>query len=113
MQKGDSPGQRGNLVTILEERREEIKAACRRHRVRSLHAFGSALGEGFSTTSDIDLLVEFETLDSYARVDAYFGLRDDLRVILGREVDLVVSGAVRNPYIAQEIDQSKQMLYAA
>ncbi len=44
--------------------------------------------------------------------DAYFGLLDALRDLLG-EVDLVMVDAVKNPYIAREIERTKQLLYAA
>ena len=46
------------------------------------------------------------------KVDAYFGLLDELRALLGR-VDLVMVGALKNPYIAQAVDREKQLLYAA
>jgi predicted nucleotidyltransferase len=96
------------VVDYLQTKRTAIVAASERHAVLRLDAFGSALrGE-----SDIDLLVEFEPLESYALVDAYFGLLDELRSLLG-EVDLVMVGAVKNPYIARAIEREKQLLYAA
>ena len=102
------------MTAVLEDRQQAIEVACRRHGVDQLHVFGSALRDDFSTEeSDIDLLVEFGSMEAYARVDAYFGLLDELREIFGRDVDLVVAGAVRNPYIAQDIEKTKQMLYAA
>ena len=78
-----------------------------------LEAFGSSLREDFVPgESDVDLLVEFEPLESYSLVDAYFGLLDELRSLLGA-VDLVMIGAVKNPYIARAIEREKQLLYAA
>jgi predicted nucleotidyltransferase len=62
--------------------------------------------------SDIDLLVEFQPDESYALVDAYYGLLDELRGLLGN-VDLVMVGAVKNPYIARAIDRDKRLVYAA
>jgi len=74
----------------------------------------SALRDDFHPEeSDVDLLVEFAPMEGYARVDAYFGLLEDLRDILGRKVDLVMSGAVKNRYIVRDIEKTKQMLYAA
>ena len=76
--------------------------------------FGSALREDFKLEeSDLDLLVEFKPMEPYARVDAYFGIRDDLKALLNREIDLVMVGAVKNPYISREIERTKQLLYAA
>ena len=52
-------------------------------------------------------------MEGYARVDAYFGLLEELRGILGRKIDLVMSGAVKNRYIVRDIEKTRQMLYAA
>ena len=49
-------------------------------------------------------------MESYARVDSYFGMRNELRALLKREIDLVMVGAVKNPYIAREIERTKQLL---
>ena len=102
------------MTKLLENKREAIAEACRRYGVKRLEAFGSALRDDFRPgESDVDLLVEFGPMEGYARVDAYFGLLDELRRILGEEVDLVVSGAVKNQYIVRDIERTKQMLYAA
>ena len=101
------------MVEPLQSNRPAIAAACARHSVVRLEAFGSALRDDFVPgQSDVDLLVEFAPLESYALVDAYFGLLDELRSFLG-EVDLVMVGAVKNPYIARAIEREKQLLYAA
>jgi predicted nucleotidyltransferase len=82
--------------------------------VARLDVFGSALRHDFVPgKSDIDLLVELAQMDPYARVDAYFDLLDDFRGILGTEVDLVMVDAVKNRYIAADIERTKQALYAA
>ncbi|HTP34074.1 MAG TPA: nucleotidyltransferase domain-containing protein [Candidatus Acidoferrales bacterium] len=87
---------------------------CARYGVNRLEAFGSALRDDFRPDeSDLDLLVEFAPMAPYARVDAYFGLRDELQVLLGQEIDLVMTGAVKNPYLARNIESTKQLLYAA
>lgn len=101
------------MYEALHNKHEAIAAACARHSVVRLEAFGSALRDDYeSGRSDVDLLVEFEPLQSYALVDAYFGLLDELRSLLGY-VDLVMVGAVKNPYIARAIEREKQLLYAA
>jgi predicted nucleotidyltransferase len=38
----------------------QLAAFCSQHGIRRLAAFGSVLGQGFDSESDIDLLVEFE-----------------------------------------------------
>ena len=102
------------MIRLLESKREAIAEVCARYGVRRLHAFGSAPGEDFrSDESDLDLLVEFAPMESYARVDAYFGMLDELRLLFNREIDLVMVGAIKNPYIARDIERTKQLLYAA
>jgi predicted nucleotidyltransferase len=79
-----------------------------------LDVFGSVLRADFRPgQSDVDLLVEFAPRDPYELADAYFDMLDDLRALLGAEVDLVMTGAVKNPYIAADIERTKQPLYAA
>lgn len=40
--------------------RERLKRVCRRHHIRRLALFGSALRGEFNPDSDVDVLVEFE-----------------------------------------------------
>jgi predicted nucleotidyltransferase len=102
------------MVDVLLRRHDAIVAACARHGVARLDAFGSALRQDFKPgESDLDLLVEFRPMEAYARVEAYFGLLGELRVLLEGDVDLVMVGAVKNPYIARNIERTKQLLYAA
>jgi predicted nucleotidyltransferase len=102
------------MIGLLESKRQAIEDVCSRFGVARLEVFGSALREDFKPEkSDLDLLVEFKPMDSYARVDAYFGMRDELRALLKRDIDLVMAGAVKNPYISREIERTKQLVYAA
>jgi predicted nucleotidyltransferase len=92
---------------------DALVALCQRHDVRRLALFGSAITEGFDEeTSDVDFLVEFN--DSVRdRFDAYFGLKEDLEVLVGRPVDLVAQAAIENPYFAARVAKTSQELYAA
>jgi predicted nucleotidyltransferase len=103
-----------DVTSLLKSNRQAIGELCARYGVIRLEAFGSALRDDFrSGESDLDLLVEFAPMAPYARVDAYFGLLDELRGLLGQEIDLVMTGAVKNPYLARNIQSTKQLLYAA
>jgi predicted nucleotidyltransferase len=102
------------VVEILQDKREAIAELCARHGVARLDVFGSALRDDYRPgESDVDLLVEFGPMDGYAKAVAYFDLLDDLRELLGTDVDLVMAGAVKNRYIAQDIERTRQLLYAA
>jgi len=102
------------MVAVLENKSGAIAALCRRYGVVRLDVFGSALRDDFRPgQSDVDLLVEFAPMEPYAKAQAYFALRNELRALLGVEVDLVMTGAVKNRYIARNIERTKRMLYAA
>ena len=101
------------MVRILEEKRDAIADLCLRYGVVRLEVFGSSLREDFRPDqSDLDLLVEFAPMDPYERADAYFGFLDEMRSLLGVNVDLVVSRAIKNRYIAADIERTKQLFYA-
>ena len=102
------------MVRVLQDKHQPIVELCARFGVVRLDVFGSALRDDFRPgESDVDLLVEFASMEPHALADAYFGLLDELRDLLGGEVDLVMADAVRNRYIAREIEATKQLLYAA
>ena len=102
------------MVASLEDKREAIAALCRKHGVARLYVFGSALSDDFRPgESDVDLLVEFGPMDGHTKAHAYFDMLDELRELLGTDVDLVMAGAVKNRYMARDIERTKQMLYAA
>ena len=102
------------MIHQLEDHRDAIEGLCRRFAVRRLEVFGSAVvGDFDPATSDVDFLVEFHETATIGRSDAYFGLLEGLQRVLGRNVDLVVISAVKNPYFLQSIERSRTLLYAA
>lgn len=97
----------------IADRKDEIAKLCRRYRVARLEVFGSAArGDDFDPqTSDVDFLVEYHppTLPGIAR--RRMGLLNDLRALLGREVDLLRIGTIKNKYLQQAIDRSRELVY--
>ncbi len=92
---------------------EAIGRVCRLLGVRSLSVFGSATTTAFDPeTSDVDFFVEFVD-DASGLFDAYFELKEELEVIVGRPVDLVMSKSLENPYFAAAFERTRQELYSA
>jgi predicted nucleotidyltransferase len=102
---------RGALHALIDQHRAEIALLCRRLGVRRLEVFGSAArGDDFDAdTSDADFLVEFEP---HSPLQQFFGLADALERLVGRRVDLVEKGAIRNPFILASIERSHEVVYA-
>jgi len=90
----------------------KITAFCRRWKITELALFGSVLTDEFGPESDVDVLVSFAP-------DAAWGLweladmGEELKVLFGREVDLVEKEALRNPFRRRAILGNMQVVYAA
>lgn len=92
---------------------ESIRDACERYGVRRLRIFGSVLTDHFDPSrSDVDFVVDFHR-DRADMFDDYFGLRERLSEILGREVDLIVGRSMQNPYFRASVLSSARDVYAA
>ena len=98
----------------VETRRPATAEVCRRFGIRRLEVFGSASAGGFDPErSDVDLLVQFGNAGAADPLGEYFGLKSQLEGVLGRPVDLLVDGTVRNPYVLAGINASRHLVYAA
>ncbi len=101
----------GSVGGVRVDRRR-IGDLCRRFRVRRLDLFGSAVSDHFDPeSSDIDVLVEFESLGPADYADAYFGLREGLEAFFGRNVDLVTESALANPFFRENVLATRQALF--
>lgn len=66
--------------------KNEIAQFCRKHHIRQLSVFGSALKDDFGKDSDVDILVEFQ--EDHVPGFAFFDMELELSQIIGRKVDL-------------------------
>jgi predicted nucleotidyltransferase len=80
-----------HLAALLRTHRGEILAAAARHRGGAVLVFGSVARGDAGPDSDVDLLVEFE--DGSSLFDL-LELTDELRELLGVEVDVVSARAL-------------------
>lgn len=98
-------------MRLIDKNIDKIRALCSKHKVSRLFVFGSILTDKFKKSSDIDFLVDFYGVDLYNYADNYFDLKISLEKLLKRQIDLLEDKAIRNPYLRQSIDSSKQMIY--
>lgn len=66
--------------------KDKIASFCRQHHIHRLAVFGSALGDDFTSDSDVDVLVEFQK--GYEPGFAFFDMQDELSQLLNQKVDL-------------------------
>ncbi len=102
------------MQEFITSRREEIAELCRKHHVRRLAVFGSAVRDDFDPShSDVDVLVRFDPQVFVKYLDHYIELRDGLEGLFSRKVDLLREGVIRNPYRLRSINADQVEVYAA
>jgi len=97
---------------LLDQFSNEINSLCLQNKVKSLYVFGSVLTDRFTDNSDIDLIVDIDSNDPFDYADSYFNLKFALQDLFNRPIDLLENKAIKNPYIRQNIDDSKSLIYA-
>lgn len=105
------------MVVPVQEARINLPLAslaelCKRWRIHELALFGSVLRPDFRPDSDVDVLVTFEPHAGWSLWD-FLDLQNELSGLLGRRVDLVSRGSLRNPSRRNQILASRQVVYAA
>lgn len=94
----------------LEIPKEKIEVFCRKHHIRKLSLFGSALREDFDIESDVDVLVEFEPGQTVGLL-RLAGMEIELSEILKRKIDLRTPAELSR-YFRQEVLDSAEVQYA-
>jgi uncharacterized protein len=102
------------MNSVVQDRIGRLKDLCVKYRVKRLDLFGSATRDDFDPqTSDLDFLVEFESMPPVDHADSFFGLLEDLERLFGRRIDLLEPEPIENPYVRQSIESSRKVLYEA
>ena len=103
------------MIPLLREKIDELARVCHDFGVARLEVFGSAADESFDPhRSAVDLLVQFRpNVNLGPWLARYFDLREQLARLLGRNIDLVMISALKNPYFIREVNRTRKLLYAA
>jgi predicted nucleotidyltransferase len=78
---------------------------------KRLSAFGSIVKGGFTSESDIDLIVDFEPLSNKEYTDNYFNLKFAIEYKFNRSVDLLEETEISNPYFKRDIEAHRIIIY--
>ena len=98
-------------MTEIDRYLSDIKRLCVLYNVRTLYAFGSVLSDQLTDKSDIDFIVDFDSIELKKYADNYFNLKFSLQDILKRPIDLLVEKAIRNPYFKQSVNNQRKLVY--
>ena len=90
---------------------QQINSLCKKYKVKTLYAFGSAVTTNFNTTSDIDFIVSFNDVPIENYAENFFSLKEEMEGALKRNVDLVTEKSIQNPYFIKTIEKTKMKMY--
>jgi hypothetical protein len=96
----------------IEIPKEKIAEFCRKWKIVEFSLFGSILREDFGPGSDVDVLVKFAENPGWGLYDLV-EMEEELKTLFGRKVDLVMKGALHNPFRRHSILTSREVIYAA
>lgn len=99
-----------NMI-LIEKNIDYLKMICSAHNVDKMYLFGSALNSNFNDNSDIDFLVKFKSFELSQYFDKYINLKENLKNLFEREVDLLEEQALKNPILINSINKSKKLVY--
>jgi predicted nucleotidyltransferase len=106
----------GVMTATLEERlgvgMDAIREFCEKWGIIEFALFGSVVRDDFGPDSDIDVMVSFDPERrplGYAYVGAKLAIED----FLGRSVDMIEFGPIRNPYVRRSVERDLTVVYAA
>lgn len=98
-------------MKIIDQNKAELIQLCINHNVKQLFLFGSILTERFNEKSDIDMLIQFSTIDLKDYFDNYMDLKEKLELLFNRQIDLVENQAIKNPIFRKVVDREKKLIY--
>jgi predicted nucleotidyltransferase len=90
---------------------KEFIDLCRSHKVKKLYAFGSVVNGNFTDKSDVDLLVEIDENDPLNRGELLLSIWNEFEQYFNRKVDLLTFNTLRNPYLKENINNTKRLIY--
>jgi len=101
-------------IDLVEANRVAVVSLCRKYAVKRLRLFGSAARGGFDPlSSDLDFLVEFNSVSGMNAFHQFIDLKLDLEDLFGRHIDLVTWKAVKDPLFRERAEETAVELYAA
>jgi predicted nucleotidyltransferase len=100
------------MIALVEQKKSDVAALCRRFNVERLELFGSAASGSFqATSSDLDFIVRFSAPLPGSLLDRYLDFAEALERLFQRRVDLLTERAIRNPYFRRSVEATRQPVY--
>lgn len=103
------------MIALITDNQAAIAALCREFGIRKLEVFGSAVTGAFDPDrSDVDFIVAYPPNYDFGPWLARFQeLEEALADVLGRDVNLVMTSALKNRWFEREAARTRTVIYDA
>jgi hypothetical protein len=95
----------------LNTHKEELQSLCKKLKIKSLYAFGSVVKNVSHDYNDLDFIVNIVEEDPISYSDKYFDLKENLKSIFDKPIDLLEEKAITNPHFLNAINKYKVKIY--
>ncbi len=98
-------------MKLIDNHIDRLTILCNLYNVERMYLFGSALNSNFNSKSDLDFLVKFKKIELSEYFDNYMNLKENLKTLFKRDIDLVEEQSLKNPILINSINKSKELIY--
>jgi predicted nucleotidyltransferase len=106
-----------SVIYTIEELKKRIEPVARKYRLPAVYLFGSYARGDATDASDVDILVD-KTGTELRGLFAMGGLYNDLSEAVGKEIDLVTTGALeqestkeRIPWFSENLERERVKIF--
>ena len=100
------------VTQFVNEKMIAVQSLMRKHRIKKGYLFGSSVKGDFNAQSDIDVLVEVDDTIEPVELGGYlWDLQFALEDSFGRKGHLLTTRSLRNPYVIEEINETRELIY--
>ena len=91
---------------------DDVIHLCKKYYIVELSLFGSSIRDDFTQSSDVDILVSFDSNSKISLFDI-IDLENEFSKLLNRQANIVEKESLRNPIRKNKILSSREIIYAA
>lgn len=98
-------------MKLIDDNKTKLFTLCKTHHVHELYLFGSILTDQFHDKSDIDILIQFSSVNLKDYFNNYMDFKESLEKLFDRSIDLVENQSIKNPIFRKIVDRDKKLIY--
>jgi predicted nucleotidyltransferase len=100
------------MIAAINYHTDEFTALCKLHNISELYLFGSFANGNYTKDSDVDLIVKINESDPIEKGRLLLSLYNKFELYFKRKVDLLTFESIKNPYLKEQTELTKKLIYA-